>query len=164
MTAPLNGIRVIDQTQALAGPYCAMMLGDLGADVIKIERPGTGDQSRTWGPPFIDTESTYYLAVNRNKRGISLNIAVPEGRAILYQLIDSADVFMTNIATTASVKKNGLDYETLRERNPRLIYASISGYGRTGPRADQFGYDLVSQAESGVMSITGMPDRYSSQV
>ncbi len=157
MTAPLDGIRVIDQTQALAGPYCAMMLGDLGADVIKIERPGTGDQSRTWGPPFIKTESTYYLAVNRNKRGISLNIAALEGREILYKLIESADVFMTNIATTASLKKNGLDYDTLHERNPRLIYASISGYGRTGPRADQFGYDLVSQAESGVMSITGTP-------
>src|SRR5438270_135003 len=157
MTGPLDGIRVIDQTQALAGPYCAMMLGDLGADVIKIERPGTGDQSRTWGPPFIGTESTYYLAVNRNKRGISLNIASPEGREILHKLIDSADVFMTNIATVASLKKNGLDYETLRERNPRLIYASISGYGRSGPRADQFGYDLVSQAESGVMSITGAP-------
>ncbi len=157
MTGPLDGIRVIDQTQALAGPYCAMMLGDLGAEVIKIERPGTGDQSRTWGPPFIGTESTYYLAVNRNKRSLSLNIASSEGREILYKLIDSADIFMTNIATIASLKKNGLDYETLRERTPRLIYASISGYGRTGPRADQFGYDLVSQAESGVMSITGTP-------
>ena len=158
MMKALEGIRVIDQTQALAGPYCSMMLGDMGADVIKIERPGIGDQSRTWGPPFIDTESTYYLAVNRNKRGITLNIASPEGREILYKLIDSADVFMTNIATVASLKKNGLDYETLSRRNPRLIYASISGYGRTGPRADQFGYDLVSQAESGLMSITGSPE------
>lgn len=157
MTPPLAGLRVIDQTQALAGPYCAMMLGDLGADVIKIERPGSGDQSRTWGPPFVGTESTYYLAVNRNKRGMTLNITAAAGREILYRLVDSADVFMTNIATVASLKKYGLDYETLRQRNPRLIYASISGYGRVGPRADQFGYDLVSQGESGVMAISGAP-------
>jgi crotonobetainyl-CoA:carnitine CoA-transferase CaiB-like acyl-CoA transferase len=158
MTPPLSGLKVIDQTQALAGPYCAMMLGDLGADVIKIERPGVGDQSRTWGPPFIGTESTYYLAVNRNKRGMTLNITTPAGREILDKLLDGADVFMTNIATGASLKKYGLDYETISARNSRLIYASISGYGRVGPRADQFGYDLVSQGESGVMAITGTPD------
>lgn len=157
MTPPLAGLRVIDQTQALAGPYCAMMLGDLGADVIKIERPGSGDQSRTWGPPFVGTESTYYLAVNRNKRGMTLNITAAAGREILYKLVDSADVFMTNIATVASLKKYGLDYETLHARNPRLIYASISGYGRVGERADQFGYDLVAQGESGVMAISGDP-------
>ncbi|MCC6803556.1 MAG: CoA transferase [Anaerolineae bacterium] len=157
MTPPLAGLRVIDQTQALAGPYCAMILGDLGADVIKIERPGSGDQSRTWGPPFVGTESSYYLAVNRNKRGMTLNITAAAGREILYKLVDSADIFMTNIATVASLKKYGLDYETLRARNPRLIYASISGYGRVGPRADQFGYDLVSQGESGVMAISGAP-------
>ncbi len=158
MTPPLAGLRVIDQTQALAGPYCGMMLGDLGADVIKIERPGSGDQSRTWGPPFIASESTYYLAVNRNKRGMTLNITAALGREILYKLIDTADVFMTNIATVASLQKYGLDYETLRARNPRLIYASISGYGRVGSRADQFGYDLVSQGESGVMAISGTPE------
>ena len=157
MTAPLEGIRVIDQTQALAGPYCAMILGDMGAEVIKIERPGSGDQSRTWGPPFIDSESTYYLAVNRNKRSMTLNVTHPQGKELLYKLIDGADVFMTNIATNASLKKYGLDYPTLESLNPRLIYASISGYGRVGSRADQFGYDLVAQAESGVMSITGHP-------
>ncbi len=157
MTAPLSGLKVIDQTQALAGPYCTMILGDLGADVIKVERPGSGDQSRTWGPPFIGSDSTYYLAVNRNKRGMTLNITSPAGREILYQLVDNADVFLTNIATTASLKKYGLDYDTLRSRNPRLIYASISGYGRVGPRADQFGYDLVAQGESGMMAITGTP-------
>jgi crotonobetainyl-CoA:carnitine CoA-transferase CaiB-like acyl-CoA transferase len=157
MTAPLSGLKVIDQTQALAGPYCSMMLGDLGADVIKIERPGVGDQSRTWGPPFLGSDSTYYLAVNRNKRGMTLNITDPAGRDILYKLIDDADVFMTNIATVASLKKYGLDYDTLHARNPRLVYASISGYGRVGPRADQFGYDLVAQGESGVMAVTGAP-------
>ncbi len=153
--APLSGIRVIDQTQALAGPYCGMMLGDLGADVIKIERPGVGDQSRQWGPPYIQDQSTYYLAVNRNKRGIALDIAADEGQAILRQLVESADVFITNIATRRSLQKYGMDYDTLGKLNPRLIYASISGYGRTGPRADQPGYDLVAQAESGTMSLTG---------
>lgn len=157
MTAPLHGIRVIDQTQALAGPYCAMILGDLGAEVIKIEKPGSGDQSRTWGPPFVGSESTYYLAVNRNKRSMTLNVTHPIGKNILYRLIEGSDVFMTNIATNASLKRYGLDYNTLHTRNARLIYASISGYGRIGSRADQFGYDLVSQAESGVMSITGHP-------
>jgi crotonobetainyl-CoA:carnitine CoA-transferase CaiB-like acyl-CoA transferase len=157
MAAPLQGIRIIDQTQALAGPYCAMILGDLGAEIIKIERPGAGDQSRTWGPPFIGTESTYYLSVNRNKRSLALNVTHPVGQEILYKLIDGSDVFMTNIATNASLKKYGLDYATLHTRNLRLIYASISGYGRVGSRADQFGYDLVAQGESGVMSITGYP-------
>ena len=156
--APLAGIRVIDQTQALAGPYCSMMLGDLGADVIKIERPGAGDQSRQWGPPYIQDQSTYYLAVNRNKRGIALNIATDEGRAILHELVESADVFITNIATRRSLQKYAIDYDTLSKLNPRLIYASISGYGRTGPRADQPGYDLVAQAESGTMSLTGEVD------
>ncbi len=153
--APLAGIRVIDQTQALAGPYCAMMLGDLGADVIKIERPGVGDQSRQWGPPYIDDQSTYYLAANRNKRGMALNIAADEGREILHKLVKGADIFMTNIATRASLKKYQMDSDTLNAINPRLIYASISGYGRTGPRADQPGYDLVAQAESGSMSLSG---------
>ena len=156
--APLAGLRVIDQTQALAGPYCTMMLGDLGADVIKIERPGVGDQSRQWGPPYIQDQSTYYLAANRNKRGIALNIAADEGREILHKLLDSADVFITNIATRRSLQKYGIDYDTLSAKYPRLIYASISGYGRTGPRADQPGYDLVAQAEAGTMSLTGEVD------
>lgn len=156
--APLAGLKVIDQTQALAGPYCAMMLGDLGAEVIKIERPGVGDQSRQWAPPYIGDQSCYYLAVNRNKRGIALDIASSQGRDILYQMLADADVFMTNLATNASLKKYGIDYETLHAMNPRLIVTSISGYGRTGPRADQPGYDLVSQAESGTMALTGEVD------
>src|SRR5687767_13703987 len=102
MNGPLDGIRVIDQTQALAGPYCSMMLGDLGADVIKIERPGIGDQSRQWAPPFIGDQSCYYLAVNRNKRGIALNIAAQEAREIMHRLVSNADVFMTNLATSAA--------------------------------------------------------------
>lgn len=156
--APLAGLKVVDQTQALAGPYCAMILGDLGAEVVKIERPGVGDQSRQWAPPYIGDQSCYYLAVNRNKRGIALNIRAAAGAEIMYRLVKNADVFLTNLATTASLRRYGIDYETLRGINPRLIYASISGYGRTGPRAGQPGYDLVSQAESGTMALTGEVD------
>ncbi|MDE2949267.1 MAG: CaiB/BaiF CoA-transferase family protein [Chloroflexota bacterium] len=156
--APLSGIKVIDQTQALAGPYCTMILGDLGADVIKIERPGVGDQSRHWAPPYIGDQGCYYLAVNRNKRGIALNIRSDAGRDIIHKLVADADVFLTNLATTTSLKRYGIDYETLSALNPRLIYASISGYGRSGPRAGQPGYDLVSQAESGTMALTGEVD------
>lgn len=155
---PLAGLKVIDQTQALAGPYCAMILGDLGADVVKVERPGMGDQSRQWAPPYIGDQSCYYLAANRNKRGIALNVAAPEGQALLHRLIADADVFMTNLPTAQSLLKYRIDYETLSALNPRLIYASISGYGRTGPRAGQSGYDLVAQAESGTMALTGEVD------
>jgi crotonobetainyl-CoA:carnitine CoA-transferase CaiB-like acyl-CoA transferase len=156
--APLAGLKVIDQTQALAGPYCAMMLGDLGADVIKIEKPGIGDQSRQWAPPYIGDQSCYYLAANRNKRGIALNVSAAEGQAILHQLIADADIFITNLATTQALEKYQLDYQTLKAINPRLIYTSISGYGRTGPRAGQPGYDLVAQAESGTIALTGEVD------
>ena len=156
--APLSGIKVIDQTQALAGPYCTMILGDLGADVIKIERPGVGDQSRHWAPPYIGDQGCYYLAVNRNKRGIALNIRADAGRDIIHKLVADADVFLTNLATTASLQRYGIDYEALSALNPGLIYASISGYGRSGPRAGQPGYDLVSQAESGTMALTGEVD------
>ena len=143
MTGPLDGITVVDQTQALAGPYCSMILGDLGANVIKIERPGVGDQSRTWGPPFLGKESTYYLAVNRNKRSLTLNFAKPAGQEILHQLLDQADIFMTNLPRLASLQKYQIDYDTLHARNKGLIYAAISGYGHTGPRAGQPGYDII---------------------
>lgn len=158
MSGPLAGLKVIDQTQALAGPYCSMMLGDLGADVIKIERPGVGDQSRQWAPPYIGDQSCYYLAVNRNKRGIALNIAAAEGQQIVHDLVKDADIFLTNLATSAALQKYRIDYDALNGINPRLIYASISGYGRTGPRAGQPGYDIVSQAESGTMALTGEVD------
>jgi formyl-CoA transferase len=155
---PLAGIKVIEQTQALAGPYCAMLLGDLGADVIKIEKPGIGDNSRQWAPPYIGDQSAYYLATNRNKRGIALDIAASEGQDIIHQLVADADVFMSNLMTSAALEKYRIDYPTLREINPRLIYVSISGYGRSGPRADQPGYDLVAQAESGTIYLTGDPE------
>ena len=157
MTGPLTGINVVDQAQALAGPYCSMMLGDMGANIIKIERPGVGDQSRAWGPPFIGGESTYYLAVNRNKRSLALDFTKPEGRDVLYRLVDRADIFITNVPRVESMEKYGIAYDTLHARNKRLIYAAISGYGHTGPRAGQAGYDIIAQGESGTMALTGDP-------
>lgn len=156
--APLSGIRVVDQTQALAGPYTTMILGDLGADVIKIEKPGIGDNSRQWAPPHIGDQSCYYLAVNRNKRGIALDIRSERGREFTHKLASNADVFLTNLRTSEALRRHGIDYETLRAINPRLIYTSISGYGRAGPRSGQPGYDLVSQAESGTVALTGEVD------
>src|ERR1700752_2016162 len=158
MGTVLDGIRVVELAEALAGPYCAMLLGDLGADVIKVERNAGGDQSRGWGPPFVGTESAYYLATNRNKRSINLNYDHPLGGEILQRLLSTADVFICNQPSKLSLQRRGLDPETLRAKYPRLIYCSISGYGFTGPKAEQPGYDILAQAEAGVMSFTGEPD------
>ncbi|MGB2667881.1 MAG: CoA transferase [Candidatus Acidiferrum sp.] len=158
MSMLLDGIRVVELTEALAGPYCAMMLGDFGAQVIKVERPGVGDQSRTWGPPFIGTESAYFLATNRNKRSITLNYNDPTGAEVLHRLLAKADVFICNQPSLASLQRRGIDPATLRAKHPRLIYCAISGYGHTGPRAGQPGYDILAQAEAGVMSFTGDAD------
>jgi len=157
MSMVLDGIRVVELAEALAGPYCAMLLGDLGADVIKVERNAGGDQSRGWGPPFVGTESAYYLATNRNKRSITLNYDHPLGGEILQRLLSTADVFICNQPSKVSLQRRGIDPETLRAKNPRLIYCSISGYGFTGPKAEQPGYDILAQAEAGVMSFTGEP-------
>jgi crotonobetainyl-CoA:carnitine CoA-transferase CaiB-like acyl-CoA transferase len=157
MSMVLDGIRVVELAEALAGPYCAMLLGDLGADVIKVERNGSGDQSRGWGPPFVGTESAYYLATNRNKRSITLNYDHPVGGEILQRLLSTADVFICNQPSKVSLQRRGIDPETLRAKNPRLIYCSISGYGFSGPKAEQPGYDILAQAEAGVMSFTGEP-------
>ena len=154
----LDGIKVIDLTQALAGPYCTMMLGDLGADVIKIEQPGKGDQSRGWGPPFANGESTYFLSINRNKRSLTLNIKSPEGQEILHKLVATADVVICNIPKEASRKRAKVDAATLQAINPRLTYCLISGYGSTGPYAERPGYDMIAQGEAGLMSVTGEPD------
>lgn len=153
----LDAIRVVELTEALAGPYCAMLLGDFGADVIKVERPGIGDQSRGWGPPFVGSESAYYLAANRNKRSITLNYDHPSGAEALQKLLASADIFITNQPSLASLRKRGIDYESLSTKHPRLIYCSITGYGFTGPKAGRPGYDILAQAESGMMSFTGEP-------
>jgi crotonobetainyl-CoA:carnitine CoA-transferase CaiB-like acyl-CoA transferase len=153
----LDSTRVVELTEALAGPYCAMLLGDFGADVIKVERPGIGDQSRGWGPPFVGSESAYFLAANRNKQSITLNYDHPRGAEALQKLLASADVFITNQPSLASLKKRGIDYESLSAKHARLIYCSITGYGFTGPKAGLPGYDILAQAETGVMSFTGEP-------
>jgi formyl-CoA transferase len=154
---PLESVRVLDLSRILAGPYCTMLLGDLGADVIKVERPGLGDDTRQWGPPFAAGESAYYLCCNRNKRGITLNFKSAEGRNLAARLAESADVLVENFLP-GTLDQWGLGYDTLAVRNPRLIYCSISGFGQTGPRSAEPGYDIMIQALSGVMSITGEPD------
>jgi crotonobetainyl-CoA:carnitine CoA-transferase CaiB-like acyl-CoA transferase len=154
----LDDVRVVELSEALAGPYCAMLLGDFGADVIKIERPGVGDQSRGWGPPFVGSESTYFLGANRNKRSVALNYDHLQGAEALRKLISASDIFICNQPSLSSLKKRGINAETLREKNPRLIYCSITGYGFTGPKAGRPGYDILAQAEAGVMSFTGEPD------
>jgi glutaryl-CoA transferase len=151
----LDSIRVVEMTEALAGPYCAMLLGDFGADVVKVERPGKGDQSRGWGPPFVGSESAYFLAANRNKRSITLNYDHPSGAEALLKLLASADIFIVNQPSLASLQKRGIDQEALGAKFPQLIYCSITGYGFTGPKAGMPGYDILAQAEAGVMSFTG---------
>lgn len=157
MEAILDSIRVVELTEALAGPYCAMLLGDFGADVIKVERPGSGDQSRSWGPPFVGSESAYFLAANRNKRSITLNYDHPDGAKALLKLLATTDVFINNQPSIASLQKRGIDPDSLCAKHPRLIYCSITGYGFTGPKAGMPGYDILAQAEAGVMSFTGEP-------
>ena len=156
--APLTGIKVLDMTEALAGPYCAMLLGDLGADVIKVERPGDGDQARGWGPPFLEGESAYFLAVNRNKRSIELDVKQAQDLDVLQKLVGRADVFLTNNPRLESLARCGLDPDSLRARQPRLIYGAISGYGHTGPKANRAGYDIIAQGEAGLMALTGPPE------
>lgn len=158
MSTVLDGIRVIELSEALAGPYCAMLLGDLGADVIKVERNAGGDQSRSWGPPFVGAESAYFLATNRNKRSMTLNYDHPLGKEILLRLLATADVFICNQPSIRSLQHRGIDPQTLRAKHPRLIYCSISGYGLTGPNTERPGYDILAQAEAGVMSFTGEPE------
>jgi crotonobetainyl-CoA:carnitine CoA-transferase CaiB-like acyl-CoA transferase len=154
----LEGIVVIDLTQALAGPYCTQILGDFGAEVIKVERPGTGDQSRGWGPPFVEGESSYFMGTNRNKRSLTLNLQEESARDVLYRLVDRADVLIHNVPREDARQKLGIDAETIRARNPRIVWAAISGFGLTGPEAEKPGYDLMAQAMSGTMALTGDTD------
>ncbi len=158
-TGPLKGLRVFDLTRVLAGPTCVQMLADLGADVVKIERPGAGDDTRGFAPPFIagTEESAYFVGVNRNKRSLTLDIAQPEGQEIARKLIASSDILVENFKVGA-LSKYGLGYEQLRDRFPRLIYCSITGFGQTGPYAPRPGYDSLVQAMGGVMSLTGEPE------
>ncbi|QMV72959.1 CoA transferase [Comamonas piscis] len=162
--APLDGIKVLDLSRVLAGPWCAQMLGDLGAEVIKVERPEAGDDTRHWGPPYLHTDdgakteqASYYTCCNRNKRSITIDMASPQGQALIIELAKEADILVENFKV-GGLKGYGLDYESLRKINPRLIYCSVTGFGQTGPYAPRAGYDLMVQAMSGMMSITGHPD------
>jgi crotonobetainyl-CoA:carnitine CoA-transferase CaiB-like acyl-CoA transferase len=166
---PLDGITVLDLTRVLSGPYCTMLLADMGARVIKIEQPGKGDDTRAWGPPYLQPgtgdsrdpaypgESAYFLSINRNKESVTLDFKHPDGRAILDRLIAKSDVLVENFRPD-TLGKVGLDYATLAARHPRLVYCSVAGFGQTGPRRSQPGYDAVMQGEGGLMSITGASD------
>jgi crotonobetainyl-CoA:carnitine CoA-transferase CaiB-like acyl-CoA transferase len=151
---PLDGITIVDLTRVLSGPYCTMLLADMGARVIKIEQPRKGDDTRHWGPPFLAGESAYFLSINRNKESVTLDFKQPDGRAALEQLIARADVVVENFRP-GTLAKLGFDYPSLAPAHPRLVYCSISGFGQTGPRRNEPGYDAVMQAEGGLMSITG---------
>jgi len=151
---PLDGITVLDLTRVLSGPYCTMLLADMGARVIKIEQPGKGDDTRAWGPPFLEGESAYFLSINRNKESVTLDFKHPEGRAILDRLVAKADVLVENFRP-GTLDKLGLDYTSLSKNHPRLVYTSVSGFGHSGPRRSEPGYDAIMQAEGGLMSITG---------
>ncbi|MBT3239018.1 MAG: CoA transferase [Rhodospirillaceae bacterium] len=163
-TGPLHGLRILDLTRILAGPTATQVLGDLGADVIKVERPGAGDDTRKWGPPYATdaqgadtTESAYYLAANRNKRSVAIDIAHPDGQALVRRLLGKCDILVENFKV-GGLAKYGLSYDQLKDEFPGLIYCSITGFGQTGPYAPQAGYDYLAQAMGGVMSITGEPD------
>ena len=164
MSSALEGIKVLDLSRVLAGPWCTQILADLGADVVKIERPGVGDDTRAWGPQFLkdaegnDTDqATYFTACNRNKRSVTVDMATPEGRDLLLRMAAQSDIVVENFKT-GGLKQYGLDHESLRAAHPRLIYCSITGFGHDGPHANRAGYDLMIQATSGMMSITGRPD------
>ncbi len=153
----LEGIRVLDLTRALAGPFCTLMLGDNGADVIKIEIPGTGDDTRHWGPPFIQEESAYFLSINRNKRSLTLNLRDPQAKEVFLRLAKDADVVVENF-TPGVMERFGLGYEEVKAANPNIVYCSISGFGQGGPYRDRSAYDQIMQGMGGLMSITGEPD------
>lgn len=153
----LDGILVCDLSRVLAGPYCTMILGDLGARIVKIESPRGGDDTRAWGPPFLNGESVYFLSINRNKESVTLDLKEPAGQAALWRLIERADVLVENFRA-GTLDRLGFGYAACAARNPRLVYASVSGYGQTGPDADRPGYDLIAQGEGGIMSLTGAED------
>ncbi len=153
-STPLTGVRVLDASRVLAGPFCGQLLGDLGAEVIKVERPGVGDETRGWGPPFAGPLSAYFLSCNRNKRGITLDLGREEGVRLFHDLVRRCDVVLENFRSASAVRL-GVDAEQLLAANPRLIVCSISGFGRSGPLADRPGYDFAIQALSGLMSVTG---------
>jgi formyl-CoA transferase/CoA:oxalate CoA-transferase len=158
MAAPLTGLTILDLSRVLSGPYCTMLAADMGARVIKIEHPDRGDDTRAWGPPFVQGESAYYLGINRNKESVAVDFKHPSGRALIEQLLARADVLVENFRP-GTLAKLGLDHAAVAERYPSIIYVSISGFGQNGPRREEPGYDAVAQAEGGLMSVTGEPDR-----
>ena len=157
LAQPLEGVVVLDCTQIMAGPFCTLLLADMGADVIKVEKPNGGDDNRRMGPPFINGRSAAFLAVNRNKRSLVLDLRAAEGQKVFMQMVERADVLVENFRPGA-MERLGLGYQQLREARPSLIYCSISGFGQTGPYSQRGGFDLVAQGMSGIMSVTGMPD------
>jgi formyl-CoA transferase len=157
MTLPLEHVRVLDLSRVLAGPYCTMLLGDLGADVIKVERPGTGDDTRQWGPPFVGGESAYFLCCNRNKRSVTVNLKSPRGQDLVRELASRSDVVIENFLP-GTLESVGLGWDDLSRLSSRLVFCSITGFGQTGPRRDEPGYDIMIQGRTGMMSITGEPD------
>lgn len=154
---PLDGLKVLDLSRVLAGPYCTMLLADMGADVVKVEQPGKGDDTRGYGPPFLNGESTYFMSINRNKRSLTLNLKHAQGKGILRQMIQKADVLVENFRP-GKMAELGFAYEQTNALNPRLVYCSVSGYGQTGPLSHNPGYDLIIQGEGGIASLTGDPD------
>jgi len=154
---PLSGIRVLDLTRILSGPFCTMKLGDMGAEVIKVEQPGKGDDTRTWGPPFVKKESAYFLSVNRNKKSVTLDLKSKQGKGILTKLIKRCDVLVENFRCGA-MERLGFGYDAVKSLNPKMVYCSISGYGQTSSKSHQPSYDVIVQGESGLMDITGFPD------
>ena len=157
MNLPLSGINVLDLTQNVAGPYCTMLLGDLGAEVIKVERPKVGDDSRLWGPPYWGEQSTTFMALNRNKKSVALDLKHDEGQELLWDLVKRSDVLVQSLRSK-SLQRMGFGYNMVRRRNPRLVYCSMTAYGNTGPMRDLPGYDPLMQAFAGLMSVTGEPD------
>ena len=163
-TGPLSGVRILDLSRILAAPFCTQLLGDLGADVIKVERPGVGDDTRAWGPPFVERsdgrksdDSAYFLSANRNKRSIEINVSSPEGITLIKKLLATCDVLIENFKV-GNLAKYGLAYDDLKNEFPKLVFCSITGFGQTGPNALRPGYDLLAQAYGGIMSLTGEPD------
>lgn len=154
---PLDHIKILDLSRVLAGPFCSMILGDFGAEVIKVENPDGGDDTRAWGPPFIEGESAYFLSVNRNKKSVTVNLKSEEEKKLIWDIIKNADVVLENFRP-GTLDKLGFDYKTISEVNPKIVYATISGYGQTGPEWLRPGYDLVAQGMSGIMDITGYPE------
>src|SRR3954454_4849887 len=155
--SPLDGLLVLDFTRVLSGPYCTMLLADMGARVIKIEQPGRGDDTRAWGPPFVQGECAYFLSIHRNKESLALDLKQEAARVIIGELLAHTDVVVENFCP-GTIARLGFDFATVSATHPRIVYCAISGFGQTGPRRAEPGYDAMMQAEGGLMSITGAPD------